>query len=131
MAIASSASFIYIGFDVHLAKRFKRSGNFFSQNCVLGQYGAGCGFPIRNLEGQKKKRKEKVPQFAIAINTLTRPQPTDYTFSFTRLNWPFITRVLGVYLWLFCFLFFFQKRNLPISLWRGSHKRSAREIELL
>ena len=26
---------------------------FSSQNCVLGRYGTGCGFPIRNLEGQK------------------------------------------------------------------------------
>ena len=43
-----------IGFDVRLAKSFIRSGKFFSsQNCVLGRYGTGCGFPIRNLEGQK------------------------------------------------------------------------------
>ena len=48
-----------------------------------------------------KKRKVKVSQFAIAINTLTHPQPTHFTVSFTRLNWPFITRVPGVYLWLF------------------------------
>ena len=76
----------------------------FSQNCVLGRYGTGCGFPIRNFEGQKIV---KVSQFAIAINTLTRLRPTDYTSSFTRLNWPFITRVPGVYLWLFLLSFFF------------------------
>ena len=29
---------------------------FSSQNCVLGRYGTGCGFPIRNLEGQKNAR---------------------------------------------------------------------------
>ena len=29
---------------------------FFSQNCVLCRYGTGCGFPIRNLEGQKNAR---------------------------------------------------------------------------
>ena len=49
--------FMYIGFDVRLAKRFNRSGKFFfSQNCVVGRYGTGCGFPIRNLEGQKNAR---------------------------------------------------------------------------
>ena len=50
--------FIYIGFDVRLAKSFIRSGKFFfsSQNCVLGRYGTGSGFPIKNLEGQKNAR---------------------------------------------------------------------------
>ena len=57
MATATSASFLYIGFDVRLAKSFNRSGKkIFSQNCVLGRYGTGCGFPIRNLEGQKNAR---------------------------------------------------------------------------
>ena len=107
-------SILYIGFDIRLAIKklppiWKK--NFFSQNCVLGRYGAGCGFPIRNLEGQKK-RKVKASQFAIAINTLTRPQPTHFTFSFTGLNWPFITRVPDVYLWLFVLSFFFSEAKL-------------------
>ena len=89
--------------------------NLFSQNCVLCRYGTGCGFPIRNLEGQKK-RKVKVSQFAIAINTLTRPQPTHYTFSFTRPNWPFITRVPGVYLWLFLLLSFLFRSQTCASI---------------
>ena len=116
MATASSASFIYIGFDVRLAKSFNRSGIFFFQSklCPLSIW-YGVWFFDQKLR-RAKKRKVKVSQFAIAINTLTRPQPTHYTFSFTRLNWPFITRAPGVYLWLFLLLSFFQKPNLRFDL---------------
>ena len=74
----------------------------------------GVWFSDQKLR-RAKKRKVKVSQFAIAINTLTRPQPTHYTFSFfTR---PFITRVPGVYLWLSLLLsFFIQKPNLRFDL---------------
>ena len=115
--------FIYIGFDVRLAKSFNGSGKkFFSQNCVLGRYGTGCGFPIRNLEGQKNARW--------MYRNLPLPSIHWHAHDSPHIFGPFIT-VSGVHLWLFLLCFFFQKTNLPISLWRGSHKRSAREIELL
>ena len=75
----------------------------------------GVWFSDQKLR-RAKKRKVKVSQFAIAINTLTRPQPTHYTFSFTRLNWPFITRVPGVYLWLFLLSFYLVKFG---TVWYG------------
>ena len=107
--------FIYIGFYVRLAKSFNRSGKIFFQSKLCHRsIWRGCGFPIRNLEGQKK-RKVKASQFAIAINTLTRPQPTQFTFSFTRLNWPFITRVPGVYLLPFL-LSFSRSQTCPSRL---------------
>ena len=112
MVTASSASFYSSVLTfVWLAKSFNRSGNFFlSVETVSSVDSAGCGFPIRNLEG-KKKRKVKVLRFAIAINTLTCPQPTHFTFYFTRLKWPFITRVPGVYRWLSAF--FFRSQTCP------------------
>ena len=49
--------FIYIGLTSVWLKASSDLENFFSsQNCVLGQYDTGCGFPIRNLEGQKNAR---------------------------------------------------------------------------
>ena len=97
--------FIYIGFGVRLAKSFNRSGKFFFQ-AKLCPRSIWCGgwFSDQKLR-RAKKRKVKASQFAIAINTLTRPQPTHFTFSFTRLDWPFITRVPDVYLWLFLLSF--------------------------
>ena len=109
--------FIYIGFDVRLAKSFIRSENFFSsQNCVLGRYGTGCGFPIRNLEGQKNARWKYRNLPLPSIHWHAHSPPITHFF-FTRLNWPFITSVPGVYLWLSLLLsFFIQKPNLRFDL---------------
>ena len=109
--------FVYIGFDVRLAKSFIRSGKFFffqSKLCPRSIW-YGVWFSDQKLR-RAKKRKVKVSQFAIAINTLTRPQPTHYTFSFTRLNWPFITRVPGVYLWLSLLLSFLFRSQTCASI---------------
>ena len=78
--------FIYIGFDVRLAKSFNRSGKIFSVKTVSSvDMVRGVVFRSETLiEGQKNARW--LSQFAIATNTLSRPQPTHYTFSFTRLN---------------------------------------------
>ena len=79
--------------------------NFFFQ-AKLCPRSIWCGgwFSDQKLR-RAKKRKVKASQFAIAINTLTRPQPTHFTLTFTRLDWPFITRVPDVYLWLFLLSF--------------------------
>ena len=101
--------FIYIGFDVRLAKSLNGL-EFQSKRCPWSIW-YGVWFSDQKLR-RAKKRKVKVSQFAIAINTLTCPQRTHYTFSFTRLNWPFITRVPGVYLWIFQLSFFFSEAKL-------------------
>ena len=48
--------FMYIGFDVRLAKSFNRSGNFFQSKLCPRSIWYGCGFPIGNLERQKNAR---------------------------------------------------------------------------
>ena len=60
--------FIYIGFDVRLAKSFIRSGKIFFQSKLCPRsIWHGVWFSDQKLR-RAKKRKVKVSQFAIAIN---------------------------------------------------------------
>ena len=94
-------SILYIGFDIRLAKSFIRSGIFFPSKLCPRSTWCGVWFSDQKLR-RARKRKVKASQFAIAINTLTRPQPTHFTFSFTGLSSPeFLMYISGF----FCFLF--------------------------
>ena len=109
--------FIYIGFDVRLAKSFIRSGKFFFQSKLCPRsIWYGVWFSDQKLR-RAKKRKVKVSQFAIAINTLTRPRPPITHFllpgSISLSSPEFLVFISG---FLCFFLSFIQKPNLRFDL---------------